>query len=104
MNIFYIIHILLVIFVISIPFMPLHIVKKIFWLPLIFPMIWKIFGRCPLNDLHEGNSTDGCIHSILQNMFPKLSRENSNDISHIFVFGTFIISLYRIDKAKKYYR
>ena len=67
-------------------------------------MIWKIFGRCPLNDLHEGYSTDGCIHSILQNIFPSLSRENSNDISHIFVFVTFIMSTYRIDIEKKYYR
>ena len=101
MNIFYVLHVILILFVISIPLMPLPMVKKFYMLPLIFPVIWKIFGRCPMNDLHEEGSTSGFVHEHLAYIFPEISESEANKVSYAAVIGTFMISLYRIYGTKK---
>lgn len=101
MEIFYILHVILILFVISIPLLPLRMVKKFYLLPLIFPVIWAVFGRCPMNDLHKQESTSGFVHEHLRYIFPNISTDEANNICYGFVIGTFLLSLYRIYGTKK---
>ena len=101
MDIFYVLHVILILFVISIPLLPLRMVKKFYLLPLIFPVIWKIFGRCPMNDLHQPHSTSGFVHEHLRYIFPNMSDAEANNVCYGFVIGTFLLSLYRIYGTKK---
>jgi len=99
-NIFYHIHLLLVIFVILTPLAPLYLLKYLFILPLLIYTIWVIFNNCPINILHRSdkNSKDEnfFVHDVLKTYINKdITRDRSHIISAFVSVGLVTISAFR---------
>jgi len=54
MNIFWFIHLLIPIFIILMPLLPNRLLYKVLWFPMIMPILWLIFDKCPLTALTPG--------------------------------------------------
>ena len=79
MNIFYIIHIILFLFLIAIIFLPCNIQKYgLFLIPFFVSLSWLIFNGCPINLLHKEKVQDkNFVQSILELVNIKISRNYS---------------------------
>ncbi len=65
----YYIHMLIIILVILIPIYPIEIIKYTFFIPIILPIIWLIFGDCPLSKYHyKGIGPFDIIRFILKKL------------------------------------
>ena len=88
MSLAYNLHAMIPLMIVIMPLLPVYILKKIFFLPLILPLIWIIFGDCPINKLHKNKTkNDGFIKSLLINIWPKINTKMINNII------TFVLSL-----------
>ena len=47
MSICKILHVAIVIFVCALPFVPIGILRSIYWLPVVFPVVWLLCDGCP---------------------------------------------------------
>jgi hypothetical protein len=57
MSILEIIHIILILFVVTLPLQPVKILKYCYFIPIIMPLLWVVFGSCPISTAH-GNHPD----------------------------------------------
>ena len=66
MNYIDIIHLIIVLVIVLIPFYPLNILKYAIYVPMILASIWLFFGNCPLTIATKNN---GHGHSIFRYFF-----------------------------------
>ena len=89
-NFYYFIHILIIILITIIPFFPLSILKYVYWIPLLLPISWIIFDKCPITQLHyNGNITNKDTKIIvLYDLFKKININISmNKVEDIISLG-----------------
>ena len=64
MNIFYIIHIILFLLLLSFIFFPLYILKYgLYTIPLIISLTWLIFDGCPIDKFHRNDTPNNIIYA-----------------------------------------
>ena len=89
-NLYYFIHLLIVLLITIIPFLPLSILKNIYLATLILPITWIIFDNCPIIQLHyNGYITNSDTKNIfLYDLFKKININISmNKIENITYLG-----------------
>ena len=99
MNIYYFIHILILLYIILLPLTPIKYLKYIFITPVIIPLIWVIFKKCPLSDLHKDDTKkydNKFFYSITKRIFPNINVEESYNIATLILLLSVIISSLRI--------
>ena len=97
MSLVYKLHTLVPLFIITMPLLPIKVLKRIFFIPIILPIIWLIFGKCPINDLHkEQNDEGGFIITLLKNIIPDITAKSTDNLVIITMMLSIIISSYRI--------
>lgn len=97
-NIFYYIHIILVICTILTVFTPLYILKYLFVLPFIIYCIWIIFDDCPMNRLHrsKNNKKDNFfIYDVLKIFNKDLKEQRAHIITGLAAVTLVTISAFR---------
>ena len=105
MSLAYYLHMIIPIYIILMPFLPVKILKKIFYLPIILPLMWIIFGECPLNKLHKKQvENKDFIQSILSNLYPKISKRLSNNITTFILLLSVVLSALKIMIYYKIYK
>lgn len=97
MSLAYKLHMLIPLFIITLPLLPVYILKKVFFLPIILPLIWLIFGDCPINRLHKNKNKNGSfINSLLSMVFPNINKKITNNIIIIVLLLSVIMSSLKI--------
>ena len=68
-NIFVIIHIIIVLLYVILPFLPIRIIRdyNLYWFTIIPPLLWVIFCRCPLSDFEKANNKQHFTKYIIDN-------------------------------------
>ena len=101
MNFFYLLHLIIIVFMISIMFMPINVIEYIYLLPLIFPILWEICGGCPLNNLHKNdNEHNSILYDIYKNIFKDITYEQSESLTYTVLILIVSVCSYRIISFK----
>ena len=99
------IHYFILIFIILIPFSPIQILKYIFIFPLFLPLLWLIFGDCPLNLFNKNyNKNNKFQYQLLKKIFPTISNDTANSLITFGLLLIVIISSIRIIHFYKGYQ
>ena len=107
MNIFYFIHLLILLFVILLPLTPIKYLKYIYFTPVVLPIVWVIFKKCPLNDMHKDDIkkyNNKFFYSITKRVFPNINVEQSYNVATLLLLLSVIISSIRIMIYYKIYK
>jgi len=95
-NIFHYIHYLIILFFISLPLYPVNILKYIYFVPIILPLLWIIYGNCPITDLDRKTNQSNFIHSLFLKVFPKITIKMSDHIITFILVLIVILSSLKI--------
>ena len=96
MSILEIIHIILILFVVTLPLQPVRILKYCYFIPIIMPLLWVVFGSCPISTAH-GNHPDKV--SFTRKFYMKIKKDITQaETSNI---NTFILVLLMVLIARK---
>lgn len=104
MSILEIIHIILILFVVTLPLQPVRILKYCYFIPIIMPLLWVVFGSCPISTAH-GNHPDKV--SFTRKFYMKIKKditqaETSNINTLILVLIMVLIARKLKNKCKLY--
>ena len=93
-----IIHVFWLMFMLSIPFLPLNIIKRyyLYMVPLLIHILWEIFDGCPISKFHVQGEKYNFVHSLLKQVFPKISEEKTNQMIEWHLIIMMIIIIYRL--------
>jgi len=97
MEICYVMHVILVVTIVALPALPMRILKRVFWVPVIFPAIWVITGGCPMTDMHS--SEDGAssfIQGVLMKVKPDITENDTSNIVSLVMVSSLVASAYRM--------
>lgn len=95
-NIWYYLHLLIIIFNISIIFFPIKYLKYIFFIPAALPYIWLLCDGCPLGKLHDEYNKPNILHEIYLLFFPKIEEKTAMRLTYAILFSIILISSLRI--------
>ena len=88
MSLYKILHVAIVAFVCALPFMPLGILRSVYWLPVVFPAIWLLCDGCPLS---KWDGDDEFLHSLLVPVCPSISVGQSADVTLLVLIGVAVL-------------
>ena len=91
------IHLAIILCVICIPLMPLKILRQVYFIPAIFPVIWIIFGDCPLNRFHENMDDNSFTKKMLSHVSIDVTTTRASEITNLVVVGTLVASAYKLN-------
>ena len=99
----YYLHALIPFFIVIMPFLHVNLLKK-FFLPIILPIRWIIFGTCPLNKYHSKQSKDSFIKSLLNKFVDKkINNKQTNNIVTLTLLLSVTLSSLKIMRHYKIY-
>ena len=96
MKLLEVLHILILLFFLSIPFLPFNILKKIYFLPIILPLIWVFFGACPISVAH-GNDPEkmSFTRRIYNNINKNITQRQTSDINTLILVSIMVLIVIR---------
>ena len=95
----YIIHVILLIILCSIPFWPLKYLMIGLLIPLALTALWVVCDGCPLSVMHPELNGETFDHNFL-NKFITISPRTSNHIKQFVMVGIPVVAALRIIKSK----
>ena len=102
MNIIWLVHFLIPISVILLPFLPVKILKYIFWYPSIYFLIWGLNdGKCPITDITPVDKHNTDKSNFLLPIAKKIFNKNISEKCFNYILGfikcfIIIISAYKV--------
>ena len=84
-----ILHILIIVFILSIPFLPRKHLKYAIFVPSLLYLTWLLFDGCPLTHATHGKNGN-FIKTIVKSIFPK-SKINTDHLNGFIM--TFILAI-----------
>tara|TARA_B100000242_G_C42985430_1_gene457389 strand:- start:215 stop:535 length:321 start_codon:yes stop_codon:yes gene_type:complete len=97
MKILEIIHIILILFVVTLPLQSVKVLKYCYFLPIIMPLLWVIFGSCPMSTAH-GDHPDKI--SFTRKYYMKIKKDITQ--SQTSDINTLILVLIMVLIARKF--
>lgn len=94
-NLFYYLHILLCLIVLSIPIWNKSYLKIAIFIPFFISLIWIFFDGCPVSKLHNMND-ETFTKSIYMNIIPTISEKQNHYINTNILLGITILTCFRI--------
>ena len=96
-NIYFILHVICTILVISIAFLPIKFIKQsgIFIIPCCLTILW-LFTTCPLNKYHNNDKEDFLLEFLRKNISKTITEKQFNRIIGLFLGLIVILSAYKI--------
>ncbi len=97
----HILHIVVLLFILSIPFHPCGLLRYTMFIPLILPVIWLIFKGCPLTKMHQNvgvNHGDEFVEGLLKKISPKATKADTNNFVTLLLLIIAYASVYRYYK------
>ena len=100
MDILIILHYIVILVILTLPWLPLNILRYIFFIPLIIPLLWLIFGDCPLTMAHGKNDKNqNFTQKIYSNFIPNISEAKTDNINTFILVLSMTIIAYRFRSA-----
>ena len=96
MKLLEVLHILILLFFLSIPFLPFNILKKIYFLPIILPLIWVFFGACPISVAH-GNDPEkiSFTRKFYRKIKKNITQRQTSDINTLILVTIMVLIVIR---------
>lgn len=99
MDILFIIHLLLLLIIASIPFWPIKYLEYGVYIPLILSLIWIFCDGCPLTKIHKTDS-DTFSPDVLRFFIPNASEKLSQRINQFLLIAITVIGFRRLNNKK----
>ena len=99
MEILYILHFLVPIGIIIMPFLPNQILRKIFYMPALLYIVWLIFDVYPWTRAHNSQlkvKNNFPMSIIKRYFYNEITLEQSNQIVNIIISGSIIASALKL--------
>ena len=92
----FILHLIFMIFFLSIPFWPLTYLKYGVYAPILLATIWIIFDGCPLTKIQAGLNDEYFARILLQYIVPNISKEATTRFSYYILLLVTVIGMIRL--------
>jgi hypothetical protein len=93
---FFYVHTLFLLFLISIPLHPCWLLKYTMFVPLILPAIWIAFSACPLTVMHDDIvHKNGYIYTLIDAIAPGISLHQARAIDGLIVLAIVYAASYK---------
>ena len=96
MDLLYILHVIFIVFFLSIPFWKLKYLKYGVYAPIILASIWIIFDGCPLTRIQEDLNDEYFSKVLLQNFIPNITKESTARASYYILLLVTVIGFIRL--------
>ena len=99
MNILYYLHFFIPLSIILMPLLPIKLLKKVFFYPAIYYIIWIIFNGCPWTKISQKDFDDK--ENFLFPLFKKyiysdINKRQSDNICNLIISLSIIVSAYKL--------
>jgi len=92
----FILHLVFVIFFISIPFWPIKYLTYGVYAPLLLATIWIIFDGCPLTKVQRGLNDEYFARILLKPFRPNITKEQTTRFSYYILLIVSVIGFIRL--------
>lgn len=99
MDILFIIHILLTLTLLTIPFWPVDYLNYGVYIPLILSIIWLIFDGCPFSKLHKVDSSS-FSQDLLRIFMPNVSDRMTEHLNTFILLSITILGFHKLNKIE----
>jgi len=82
-----VLHLILNLLVLSIPFWPREWLKFGIWIPFALAVTWLLFDGCPLSHAQEDLQGQAFTHELLQRVWPSLTESRFDQLSTVVLVG-----------------
>ena len=97
MNILVLFHYLILLTYCYLPFMPMKVLRYLYFTPIILPTLWVITGDCPLSKAHRNkNDKNSFTKKIYMKFNKNITQQQSNHVN------TFILVLIMLIIATRF--
>jgi hypothetical protein len=87
------IHYLILLFLISMPLLPINILRHIYFIPVIIPLLWVLFGSCPLTMAHGQNGdSESFTQSIYKHIYPNTTIYHTHSLNTLILVAIICLS------------
>ena len=100
-NLFFYLHILMIIIIFSIPFFPIKYLQYLIFLPTMLYITWNLFDGCPWTKLHSKKEDEHFTLYLLKEYFPKITKEQVEYRIGLCLNFVLLISFYKLLKNNK---
>lgn len=98
MNKIWYIHNLIILFIFLIPIYPIEILKYTFFIPIFLPLLWLIYGDCPLSKYYKN---DDFIFDAIRFILNKIKlKKNTIEPRVVYVFYFFLMLIFFISTLR----
>ena len=98
-SILFFIHLVLLLFVIFLPALPLNILQYAIFVPVILAIMWVILGGCPLTRIDKNITDNSFTHMVLKKIFPTISKDTSDNTLYAIIIAGMLISGLRLSRG-----
>lgn len=98
MDAVFILHLIFILFFLSIPFWKLKYLRYGIYTPILLATIWIIFDGCPLTQIQKDLNDEYFSRVLLRVFYPNISDESTVRISYYILLLVTIISYIRLCK------
>jgi len=96
MDVLYIIHLLMTLTLLTIPFWSLNLLQYGVYIPLIISTIWIIFNGCPLTKIQTNLNSDNFTKEILKFFMPSISTKYTEHINTFILILVTVVGFNRL--------
>jgi hypothetical protein len=96
MDILFLIHLLFIIYFLSIPFWPIRYLQYGVYAPILLATIWIIFNGCPLTHVQRELNDEYFSRVLLKHIFPNISNESTVRVSYYLLLLVTVLGFKRL--------
>ena len=96
MDSIFILHLLFIIFFLSVPFWPIKYLRYGVFTPIILATIWIVFDGCPLTHIQRDLNDEYFSRVLLRYFIPNISNESTVRLSYYILILVTVIGFMRL--------
>lgn len=100
MDLLYALHLLIFLFICSIPFWNVKYLKVGVYIPIILVIIWIIFNGCPLTKVQKNLHGDSFTQNLYRYIMPSITSNQTNNVNTFTLLLITVVGLNRLRTTK----
>jgi hypothetical protein len=100
MDILFLVHLIIIIFVLSIPFWSINYLRYGVYIPLILSITWILFDGCPITLVQKDLNDEYFSRVFLRYIKPNITNQETARISYFILLVITYIGMYRLCNNK----
>jgi len=91
------VHCLLVVALVTLPLYPIELLKRVWWIPVLLPMVWFLNNNnCPITDKTHGGNDSEFFLDYARCLCPEISGREADSFSFLVILLVVVLSAVRI--------